>query len=239
MTTLEPAAVPPGDAARATVGVDLVDVGRLARLAEDPEGLSTLLTQRELAYCMSRRLPAQHIAARFAAKEAVLKAFGTGLSGGIRWLDVEVLRDRGGKPHVALHGRAQDLATERGLRAIEISLAHTRELAVAHAVATWGAPRPSTPPSDPGSSMFRSAFTMADLQQVLVEHVGLPEDEVSADEALSFADAGLDSLAVVEVHLALHQRYGVPVPDDDVLASTTLGDTIDLVNAHLVTSAAQ
>jgi holo-[acyl-carrier protein] synthase len=235
MTTREPAASPPGDTVRATVGVDLVAVRRLARLADDPEGLSTLLTQRERGYCLSRRHPAQHVAARFAAKEAVLKAFGTGLTAGIRWLDVEVVRDRSGRPTIALHGRARTLATERGLHAIEISLSHTDELAVAHAVATWGVRRPE-PLQHPtqGETMSRSTFTLADLQRILVEHVGLAEDELTGDETLSFVDAGLDSLAVVEVHLALHQRYGVPVPDEDILASTTLGETVDFVNAHLV-----
>jgi acyl carrier protein len=81
--------------------------------------------------------------------------------------------------------------------------------------------------------MFHPAFTLADLRRLLVEHADVPEDELTDDETMSFVDAGLDSLAVVEVHLALHRRYGVPVPDDDLLAST-LGETVDFVNAHLV-----
>ena len=85
--------------------------------------------------------------------------------------------------------------------------------------------------------MFRSAFTLADLQQILVEHGGLAEDELPADDTLTFDDAGVDSLAVVEVHLVLHRRYGVPVPNEDVLAMTTLGEAVDLVNAHLVAAA--
>jgi holo-[acyl-carrier protein] synthase len=122
-----------------SVGVDLVDVGRLVRLAEAPSTLAGVLTSHELAYCRSRRRPAEHIAARFAAKEAVLKAFGTGLAKGIRWTDVEILKERGGRPAVRLHGAAQALAAEHGLLRIDVSLSHTDALAVAQVVAVWGA----------------------------------------------------------------------------------------------------
>ncbi len=126
-----------------TVGVDLAEVPRLARLAAQPAGLSGVLTERELDYCHSQRHPAEHLAARFAAKEAVLKALGTGLSEGIRWTDVEILKARGGRPLVALHGSAETLADRRRLRRIDVSLSHTAQLAVAVAVAVW-----STAPSD-------------------------------------------------------------------------------------------
>jgi holo-[acyl-carrier protein] synthase len=123
-----------------TVGVDLAEVSRLARLAAKPEGLSGVLTERELQYCHSQRHPAEHLAARFAAKEAVLKALGTGLSDGIRWTDVEILKARGGRPLVALHGSAQSLADRRQLRRIDVSLSHTTQMAIAFAVAVWSAP---------------------------------------------------------------------------------------------------
>jgi holo-[acyl-carrier protein] synthase len=121
-----------------SVGVDLVEVHRLARLAAQPAGLAGVLTERELAYCRSQRRPAEHIAARFAAKEAVLKAFGTGLADGIRWTDVEILKERGGRPRVVLHGAAEALAVERDLRRVDVSLSHTDQLAIAHAAALWG-----------------------------------------------------------------------------------------------------
>jgi holo-[acyl-carrier protein] synthase len=123
-----------------SVGVDLVDVPRIARLASRPEELSFILTADELAYCTGRQRPAEHVAARFAAKEAVLKALGTGLAHGIRWTDVEIVRTGPGRPQVALHGRAAAIAAERGLRGLDISLSHTETLAIAHAVATWAAP---------------------------------------------------------------------------------------------------
>jgi holo-[acyl-carrier protein] synthase len=77
------------------------------------------------------------VAARFAAKEAVLKAFGTGLSGGIRWTDVEVVNDARGRPHVELHGEAAAHAARHGLVSLDVSLSHACELAMAQAVAVW------------------------------------------------------------------------------------------------------
>lgn len=128
---------------RVSAGVDLVDVWRVSRLAAQPTGLSGVLTEREMSYCRGRPRPAEHMAARFAAKEAVLKAFGTGLAEGIRWTDVEIVRDSRGRPAVELHGRAARLAAKQGLRAVEVSLSHTAHLAVAHAVATWADPSES------------------------------------------------------------------------------------------------
>ena len=123
-----------------TVGVDLVEVRRLARLAGAPMGLAGVLTERERSYCYSRHHPAEHIAARFAGKEAILKAFGTGLAEGIRWTDVEILKASGGRPTVERHGAAAALAARRGLRRIDISLSHTDDLAIAHAAALWARP---------------------------------------------------------------------------------------------------
>jgi holo-[acyl-carrier protein] synthase len=138
VTNLESLARAAPGVARVSVGVDLVDVARIARLAAEPNGLSTVLTAREMSYCRGRPRPAEHMAARFAGKEAVLKAFGTGLAEGIRWTDVEIVRDPSGRPAVELHGRAAQLAAEDGLRAVDISLSHTAHLAIAHAVAAWG-----------------------------------------------------------------------------------------------------
>jgi holo-[acyl-carrier protein] synthase len=144
--TLESAAA--ATTAAVTVGVDLVDVRRAARLLERPSSAERLLTVGELAYCRERRsAPAEHAAARIAAKEACFKAFGTGLADGLRWVDVEVLNDASGRPQVRLHGAALALSARRGLRAIEISLSHTPTLAIAHAVAFW-----SDPDSNGGSA---------------------------------------------------------------------------------------
>jgi holo-[acyl-carrier protein] synthase len=130
----------PAPVADVSVGADLVEVRRLARLAAQPQGLVGVLTDRELDYCRGQRRPAEHMAARFAAKEAVLKALGTGLADGIRWIDVEILKGHGGRPMVALHESAAALAARRRLRRIDVSLSHTADLAVAHAVALWAEP---------------------------------------------------------------------------------------------------
>jgi holo-[acyl-carrier protein] synthase len=123
-----------------SVGADVVEVRRVARLAAQPNGLAGVLTERELDYCRGRRRPAEHFAARFAAKEAVLKALGTGLAEGIRWIDVEILKGHGGRPMVALHESAAALAKRRRLRRIDVSLSHTTDFAIASAVALWAHP---------------------------------------------------------------------------------------------------
>jgi holo-[acyl-carrier protein] synthase len=128
-----------------SAGVDLVEVRRVAALAAQPAGLAAVLTERELTYCRNQRRPAEHIAARFAAKEAVLKALGTGLAQGIRWTDVEILKEHGGRPTVALYGSAAALAAQRGLSRVDISLSHTNDLAIAQVVALWRT-CPSAPP---------------------------------------------------------------------------------------------
>ncbi len=130
-------AIAPATGAEFTVGVDLVDVARFAALDGEAVGRAGVLTDRELAYCRGRRRPAQHMAARFAAKEAVLKAFGTGLARGIRWTDVEVVNASGGRPVVVLHGAVRERADARGLTRLELSLSHTDQLAIAHVIATW------------------------------------------------------------------------------------------------------
>jgi holo-[acyl-carrier protein] synthase len=98
----------------------------------------TLFTARELRYCDGKRRRYEHLAARFAAKEAVLKAFGTGISQRMRWTDVEVVNERSGRPRVRLDGAVASFAERHGLRQLDVSLSHTEDLAVAHAVAVWG-----------------------------------------------------------------------------------------------------
>jgi holo-[acyl-carrier protein] synthase len=127
---------------RVRVGVDLVAVERLARLVTDnPGGVETLFTARERAYCDGKRRRFEHLAARFAAKEAVLKAFGTGLGQRMRWTDVEVVVEVGGRPRVHLHGEVAALARRRGLLDLDLSLSHTADLAIAQVVAVWDVAR--------------------------------------------------------------------------------------------------
>jgi holo-[acyl-carrier protein] synthase len=121
---------------RVRVGVDIVSVARIARVDQRrPRFGERVFTPSELAYCRGRKRQHEHMAARFAAKEAVLKAFGTGLGEGMRWTDLEIDRDSGGRPLVRLSGAAAAWADREGLADIDLSLSHTGELAIAHVVA--------------------------------------------------------------------------------------------------------
>lgn len=127
---------------RLRVGIDAVGVERLRRLVEGDEAReASLFTPRELAYCAGKRRRYDHLAARFAAKEAVLKAFGTGISQRMRWTEVEIVNERSGRPRVRLEGAVASFAERHGLRDIDVSLSHTEGLALAQAVTIWEGPR--------------------------------------------------------------------------------------------------
>lgn len=120
-----------------TVGTDLVDLERLERVirASPTRFKSRVLTDAELAYCESLNQPLPSIGARFAAKEAVMKCLQSGWTGGISWKDIEVTRTDAGVPGIRLAGRAAEIATERGILKIHLSLSHTARHAIAMAVA--------------------------------------------------------------------------------------------------------
>ncbi|MDD4236997.1 MAG: holo-ACP synthase [Desulfotomaculaceae bacterium] len=118
------------------VGTDIVEIDRI-KLAVERSGnrfLERIYTSEEITYCEARRDRFACYAARFAAKEAILKALGSGLAG-CRWVEVEVSRIQGRPPGVLLHGAAAALADERGIGSFHITLSHSREFAVAFAVA--------------------------------------------------------------------------------------------------------
>jgi holo-[acyl-carrier protein] synthase len=119
------------------IGIDIVEIARIRRLMErwQDRFLRRVFTETELAYALGRHDPAQHLAARFAAKEATLKALGTGLSMGVRWREMEVRRARGQAPRLALSGRTAALGAARGVRRLHVSLAHDGGLAVAQVLA--------------------------------------------------------------------------------------------------------
>jgi holo-[acyl-carrier protein] synthase len=124
--------------ARARVGIDVVGIERVARLVDENEGiLDRLFSPREQAYCLRRRRVHAHLAERFAAKEAVLKAMGTGLGPRMRWTDVEIVAEPGRRPAVELHGEAAAYASRRRLVDVDVSLSHTSQVALAQAVTVW------------------------------------------------------------------------------------------------------
>jgi len=117
-------------------GVDLVECHRLAEVI-DRHGerfLRRVFTPGELAYCRPRKRCIEHLAGRFAAKEAVFKVLGTGWRGGIAWTDVEVVHDDAGRPRVVLSGRCREVADALGLSTILLSITHTANHAMASAI---------------------------------------------------------------------------------------------------------
>jgi holo-[acyl-carrier protein] synthase len=117
------------------IGVDLVEVGRMRdALARTPTLAERLFTPAERGYAESARDPSERFAARFAAKEAVLKAMGLGL-GGADWHDIEVVRAESGEPTLHLTGRALEAAADRGITRWLLTLTHTSVTAEAIAVA--------------------------------------------------------------------------------------------------------
>ena len=118
------------------LGVDIVDIARMKRILErTPSFARKVYSDEERAYCLDKATPEVHFATRFAAKEAVVKALGTGFSGGIGVRDIEVRRTSKGRPNVVLSGRAKEVARELGVRELPISLSYTHTEAVACAMA--------------------------------------------------------------------------------------------------------
>jgi holo-[acyl-carrier protein] synthase len=117
-------------------GIDLVEVARIedsfSRFGE--RFLNRILLPAEIAYCLAQARPGLHLAARFAAKEAVSKAFGTGFGAELGWHDLEIARRESGAPYVILHGQAVRLLAERSGRTVHLSLTHTANYAAAVAI---------------------------------------------------------------------------------------------------------
>jgi holo-[acyl-carrier protein] synthase len=119
-----------------SIGIDIIEVRRVRETIErTPRFAERVFTGAERLYCESRgAVAAQHYAARFAAKEAALKALQTGWSGGIAWQDIEVSAKDTGAPVLLFHGRARELYEQTGATAAHLSIAHTTEHAVAEVV---------------------------------------------------------------------------------------------------------
>jgi holo-[acyl-carrier protein] synthase len=147
------------------LGVDIVEIGRMREaLRRHPRMRERIFSAEERAYCDSRGRPEVHYALRFAAKEAVLKALGTGFAG-MSFHDVEVVRDAGGRPSPRLHGRAARVAEETGVVEMHLSLSYTHTTAVASAVALTAAGAPNSGVEDPAAvrtRLFKEMRTIVD-----------------------------------------------------------------------------
>ena len=119
------------------IGTDIIEVARIGEMIEkhDELFLRRVYTPLEIEYCGGRKSALQHYAGRWAAKEAALKALGTGWSRGIKWTDMEVSNLMGGKPELRIHGVASDIAEEMGIHEMQISISHCQSYAVAYVIA--------------------------------------------------------------------------------------------------------
>ena len=118
-------------------GIDIIEVDRIKNSIQkySDRFKKKIFTQKEIDYCHSQADQAKHFAARFTVKEAVLKCFGTGLTGGILWKDIEVGKLNSGQPVLNLHGNGKKLFNQLNLKHIHVSITHDKTYAAAHAIA--------------------------------------------------------------------------------------------------------
>lgn len=157
----------PGVEGQVGLGVDIVEIERMRRiLARTPSFARKVFSEAERAYCDAKANPEVHYATRFAAKEAVVKALGTGFSEGIGVRDIEVRRTTKGRPYVVLTGRAREVARDQGVREMPLSLSFTHTEAVACAMAITedavSAAKKRVDPMDELARQFKEARSMLD-----------------------------------------------------------------------------
>ncbi len=118
------------------MGIDIAEVERIASVIESQKErfLRRVYTIDEVAYCEQFKNRFERYAGRFAVKEAAMKALGTGWSRGVRWVDLEVVRQRGGRPTLTLKGEARKIADALGVKNIAVSITHTAEQAIAQVI---------------------------------------------------------------------------------------------------------
>ena len=173
--------------AEAGIGVDIVEISRMKSILEKtPSFARRVFTEEECAYCDASSRPAAHYASRFASREAVLKALGTGFSQGVGRKDVSVTRDKLGKPKAVLSGRALEIAQELGVVEVALSITLTGDLAVANAIAITEEARPK-PKEEKVSTKERVAQTFKEARSVLdeleqLQHLALTEHQGDASQ---------------------------------------------------------
>ena len=116
------------------IGIDITEVSRIESLAEQhAKFLTRVYTEREITYCNRKKNKYQHFAARFAAKESVLKARGVGWSQEIKWTDIEVVNEPNGRPRINTYGAVKNIMEQKKVKEIIVSLSHTSSYAIASA----------------------------------------------------------------------------------------------------------
>src|SRR3954451_5570869 len=118
------------------IGIDIIEVARIQASYErfGDRFVNRILLPNEISYCLSHKVPGPFLAVRFAAKEAISKAFGTGIGAQLGWQDMEICRKESGEPFVVLHGGGEKLLKQRGARMVLVSLSHTQAHAAAVAI---------------------------------------------------------------------------------------------------------
>ncbi len=118
------------------LGVDIAEVDRIEAAIKRHRRrfLTRVFTPKEIAYCERHRNSAERFAGRFAAKEAAMKALGTGWRRGVRWVDIEVIREPSGKPTLKLHGASLELSRRLGVKHMAVSITHTGNMAFAQII---------------------------------------------------------------------------------------------------------
>jgi holo-[acyl-carrier protein] synthase len=126
------------------LGTDIVECVRIRKMIDEHGDLflRRVYTKWEIRYCQSRRQSTEHFAGRWAAKEAVLKALGTGWRRGISWTDIEIRNDPSGQPRVAVQGEAKEIAKQLRLNDVMITISHCRQFATAYALAVRNETKP-------------------------------------------------------------------------------------------------
>ena len=163
--------------ALAGIGVDMLEIARMQQAIERrPHFIRRMFTDAERAYCERTARPAEHYAARFAAREAVLKALGTGFSSGIGFQDVSVERDQLGRP--------AQIAAEQGVQEIALSISYTRDVAVANAVAVTNAVKPKVDQKEDAAQELARSFKEARSVLDELERVQEPIIETTFDDVV-------------------------------------------------------
>ena len=189
------------------LGVDIVDIARMKRILErTPSFARKVYSDEERAYCLDKATPEVHFATRFAAKEAVVKALGTGFSGGIGVRDIEVRRTSKGRPYVVLSGRAKEVARELGVRELPISLSYTHTEAVACAMAITEASVRATEervnPMEELARQFKEARGMLDELGPASKPDGGPTSAAEAHGGPAAGAAGVAATEAVAANVA-------------------------------------
>ena len=173
--------------AAAGIGVDMLEIARMERVIERrPNFLRRVFTEEEREYCERTARPAEHYAARWAAREAVVKALGCGFGNGVGIRDVSVTRDERGAVRARLTGGAAKVAMEKGVVEVALSISYTRDVAVANAVAVTEAIKPKPDAKADAAralaASFREAKSVLDeLERVEDAQMALPIDAVAPD----------------------------------------------------------